>query len=148
MCQIDDTVRWYIAELVMEIIVSGAARNVVHCNLVLVRAISGEEAYEKAVLFGHKAETAYENPRGQQVRISFRGIKRLEETYEDLEDGAELTFEEFVGVPREEIDSWTLPKEKLSVFVPPNPGLEHDPDYRSAAVMQMAVEHLRPGSAG
>jgi Domain of unknown function (DUF4288) len=136
--------RWYLAELVMEITVSGAARNVVHRNLVLVRAISGEEAYDKAVFLGHKAETGYENPKGQQVRITFRGIRRLEETYEELEDGAELTFEEFVGVSPDEIDSWIPPREQLTVFVPPKPGREHDPDYRSADVMRMAVEELRP----
>ncbi|MGC2417060.1 MAG: DUF4288 domain-containing protein [Candidatus Acidiferrales bacterium] len=134
--------QWYLAELIMEITVSGAARNVVHRNLTLVRARSADEAHEKAVGFGYKAETTYDNPAGQQVLIAFRGLGSLEEMYEPLEDGAELTFEEFVSVPREEIESWIPPKEKLSAFGPPKPGREHDPDYRSAELMRKAVEQL------
>jgi len=126
----------------MEITVSGAAQNVVHRNLMLVQADSPDKAYEKAIGFGQKAETSYNNPKGQQVLITFRGVRRLEEMYEALEDGAELTFEEFVGIPREQIESWIPPKGELSAFVPPKPGREHEPDYRSVDVMQLAVERL------
>jgi hypothetical protein len=133
---------WYIGELIMEITVLGAERNVVHKNMVLIRADSPEQAYEKATHLGHNAETSYENPKGQPVRISFRGIATLESMYEELEDGAELTFEERVGVPLEELDRWIPPKEQLGVFVAPRPGREHDPDYRSKAVVEMAVDGL------
>ena len=34
------------------------------------------------------------------------------------------------------------PKEKLEAFIPPNPGQEHDPDYRSKKVMEEAVKML------
>lgn len=133
---------WYLAELVMEITVSGAERNVVHRNLTLVRANSPDEAYEKAVQYGHKAETSYDNLSGQLVQIIFRGVAKLDVLLEDLYDGGELRFEEHIGVAREEIDSWIPPKGRLSVFVPPKPGEEHDPDYRSGAVARMAVERL------
>ena len=41
--------KWYLAELVEEITISGDPRNVVHTNLVLVRADSAAEAYEKSL---------------------------------------------------------------------------------------------------
>jgi len=134
--------QWYLSELVMEITVSGARRNVVHRNLVLIRADSPEQAYKKAIELGQKAESSYDNPKGQQVKHTFRGVAKLEEMYEDPEDGAELTFEEYVGISSEEIGKWIPAKEKLQVFVPPRPGSEHDPDYRSRKVMAVAGDML------
>ena len=137
--------QWYIAELVMEITVEGALRNVVHKNLVLVRADAPEEAHGKAVGLGQKAETSYQNPKDRLVRIRFRGVSKLDVMYEDLEDGAELTFEEYVGVAPEDIQRLIPPKERLQVFIAPAPGREHDPDYRSKAVIRMAVDRAQSG---
>lgn len=139
---------WYIAQLVMEIIVGGSRQNVVHRNLVLIRAHSPDEAYEKALRFGGGGETSYKNPNGQPVDIRFRGVGMLEAMYEPLEDGSELTFEEHIGVSPEQINRWVRPKEQLQAFVAPTPGRDHDPDYRSAAVMETAVKMLeRSGSS-
>ena len=133
---------WYLAELVEEITVLGAERNVVHRNLVLIRADSPDQAYNKAIYFGHKAETSYENPEGRLVQIRFRGVSKLDVMYEDLEDGAELTFEEQVGISFDEIEKCIPPKDQLHVFVPPKPGRKHDPDYRSKAVIEMVFDQL------
>lgn len=134
--------QWYIAQLIMEITVSGALRNVVHKNLVLVRATSSNEAYDKAVGVGRKGETSYRNPDDALVRITFRGIGRLDEMYEDLEDGSELMFEEYIGVSPDEIERWIPAKERLQVFSAPTPGGKRDPDYRSKTVMEMAIDHV------
>jgi hypothetical protein len=134
--------QWYIGELIMEITVAEAARNVVHRNLVLIRADSPDEAYNKALSFGQKAQTSYLNPQDRLVQTRFRGVSKLDVMYEDLEDGAELTFEEQVGVPKEAIEQSIPPKEKLRVFVPPRPGRRHDPDYRSKGVMEMAINSI------
>ena len=133
---------WYVADLVMEITVLGATRNAVHRNLTLIRANSPTDAYEKALQFGRKAETSYDNPQGRLVTIEFRGVAQLDTLLEDLYDGGELTFEERVGVPPEEIRRMIPPRDQLRAFVPPKPGREHDPDYRSAAVVRMASEGL------
>src|SRR5437762_11462660 len=59
MAYIPENAKWYIATLIEEITVQGDARNVVHKNLVLVRADSPGEAYEKAQLLGKQAEASY-----------------------------------------------------------------------------------------
>jgi hypothetical protein len=133
-------VEGYIAELVMEITVFGASRNVIHRNIVLIRACDPHEAYEKATQLGFKGETSYKNPDKQSVAIKFRGISKLDATYEEIGDRAELTFEEQVGVSNEEIERLIQPKEKLRVFVPPQPGRKHDPDCRSKQVMELAID--------
>ena len=79
MSEVREVGEWYVAELIMEITVRGATRNAIHLNLVLVKALSPEEAYEKAVRFGQEAETSYDNPLGQPVEIRFRGVARLDE---------------------------------------------------------------------
>jgi len=144
MNSIREDTEWYIAEVVMEITVRGATRNAIHLNLILISAISPEEAYRKATRFGYQAETSYENPSGQTVEIRFRGIARLDEAVDGtLEDGSELIFEERFGVSPTEIEKMIPPKHNLAVFVSPRPGGKRDPDYRSAAVMQRAVEMLK-----
>jgi hypothetical protein len=133
---------WYVAELVMEITVFGDTRNVVHRNLVLVRADSAAAAYEKATQFGRKAETSYKNPEGQLVQIRFRGVARLEDLYEPLEDGAEIMFEESIGMSREQIDDLIPAKGQLTAFRAPQPS--SGPDYSSKEVLD-EVRRLRRG---
>jgi hypothetical protein len=139
---IPDDAEWYIAELVMEIVVHGARCNVVHRNLVLLHAHSPDEAYAKALQNGQNSETQYKNSKDQFVEIHFRGIAQLDVLYEPMTDGAELWFEEQLAVPESEIQAMVLQKEKLKAFTPPNPGLERDPDYGSKAVRDKAVSTL------
>jgi hypothetical protein len=133
---------WYIAEVVMEITVHGARRNALHRNLVLINAHSPQEAYDKALRIGQNGETEYENLKDQLVEIRFRGISKLDVVYEPLEDGAELAFEEQLGVPESEIQRMIPPKEALDAFTAPSPGKERDPDYRSKGVVEEAVRML------
>jgi hypothetical protein len=133
---------WYIADLLMEITVHGAKSNVIHRNLTLIRADSPEKAYQKAQQIGTQSETAYKNPQSQLVEIRFRGIAKLDAIYEPLEDGAELAFEEIIGVSEQEIQRIIPPREKLDVFVQPMPGRERDPDYRSQAVADQAFKMI------
>jgi hypothetical protein len=139
---------WYIADLLMEITVHGAKSNVVHRNLTLIRADSPEEAYQKAEKFGKEGETSYQNPKGQLVEIHFRGIAKLDAVYEPFEDGAELAFEEIIGVSEQEIQRTIPPKEKLDVFIQPTPGRERDPDYRSQAVVDQALRMIAEKKRG
>src|SRR5260370_3823593 len=118
MAHIPPEAQWYVAELVVEITVEDDPRNVVHKNLVLIRADSPEEAYEKALSLGREAETFYENPAGKQVRFKFRGLSELNVIQDELDHGAELLYEQKVEVSDEEIKRWVLPKELLAVFQP------------------------------
>lgn len=128
-------VEWYLAELVMKITVAEDPRNIVHQNLVLVRADSPDEAYEKALKFGKDAETSYDNPDGKAVRIMFEGLSGLDEIDEDIEDGAEIGFRYQVGLPDKQIKSLVRPRNRLPVFGP-RKGAE-GPDYSSGEIIAL-----------
>jgi len=46
--------KWYLADIVEEIRVQGNRRNVVHTNLILVRADSADEEYKDAIALGKR----------------------------------------------------------------------------------------------
>jgi len=126
---------WYLAELVMKIVVADDPRNVVHQNLVLVRADAPEEAYEKALHFGKGSETSYENPEGKLVQITFEGLSDLDLILEELEDGAELTFHYKINVSEEQLRSIVQPKDRLRAFLPPKRA--EGPDYASREILAL-----------
>jgi hypothetical protein len=133
---------WYVADLVMEITISGS-RNVVHRNLFLLSASTPDEAYQKALQLGSRSEQSYENPQGQRVDHKFRGIAKLDSIVDGtLEDGSELAFVEYVGIPEEELRQWICSKESLGAFFRFDPSRKFDPDYRSGEVMQQLAEAL------
>ena len=130
---------WFLAELVMKITVADDPRNVVHQDLVLIRASSPDEAYEKAIRFGKNGEISYDNPTGKTVQISFEGVSDLIDIIDDLYDGAELDFHYTVAMPEEKIQSLVPPRERLRAFLPPKwtrPELRDEgPDYTSGKIM-------------
>jgi hypothetical protein len=140
MAYIPDNAKWYLATLVEEIVVEGDSRNVVHKNLVLVLADCPERAYDSAMELGKKSEVSYENPDGRPVRIKFRGLSELNVVYDELEHGAELHFEELLGVSEEQIEALLRRREDLAVFRPITPST--GPDYSSRQVLQDAEQLL------
>lgn len=134
---------WYVAELLMEIKVSRATRNVLHRNLFLILATNADEAYQKAIQLGSRSEQSYQNPQGQQVDHKFRGVAKLDNIVDGtLEDGSELAFAEYIGIPEDQIRRWICPKDKLGVFFRFDPSRKFDPDYRSGEVMDQLAEAL------
>jgi hypothetical protein len=128
-------VEWFLAELVMKITVAGDLRNVVHQNIILVRASSPEDAYEKALGFGRGQETSYHNPSGKAVQFSFEGLSSLVQVYEELEDGAEISFRSKIGLSEKQIRSLVLPRTSLQAFLPP--AQAEGPDYSSREIMAL-----------
>jgi hypothetical protein len=124
---------WYVAELVQEITVEGDSRNVIHKKLMLIRADGPDQAYEKAVKLGRESENSYENPEGRKVQFRFRGLSELMVVYDEISDGAELLYEQKVGVPNEQIERWIQPKERLSSFR--SIEVSDGPDYSSKEIM-------------
>lgn len=138
--------KWYLADIVEQISVEGDSRNVVHTNLVLVRADSPEEAYQKALDLGMAAEQSFENPQGNLVTIHFRGLRDLNVIHDDLEHGAELSFQEELGMEEAEIAEWVRPKEELGVFrrIIPSKG----PEFGAREILEeidKEFPHLPPG---
>jgi hypothetical protein len=136
MAYIPENAKWYLATMVEEITIEGESRNVVHRNYVLIRGKSPEDAYEKAQELGKKSEVSYENPKGMLVRIRFRGLSELNVIYDEIEHGAELHYEELLGLSEQQVAALLRPRKDLAVFQPvsPSPG----PDYSSREVLEEA----------
>ncbi len=125
----------YLAEIVLEHVVEGDRRNLVHVNTCLVEAASPEEAYRKAIQLGREAQFRYLNTDSKRVRVRFRGLRELNVIHGALEHGAELSFEEAVAVPERKLKRWATPKRKLSVFAPRRPR-QGGPNYMPLSIMR------------
>lgn len=127
---------WYVAELVEQITVEGDSRNVLHKNMILIRADSPESAYQKALAIGKENELSYANPAGKLVEIAFRGLSELNVVHDELDHGAELAYEEQIGLSNEEIEKCVRSREELGVFRPPEP--PNGPDCSSKEIVDDA----------
>lgn len=134
---VPNDVKWFIAEIVEEITVKDDPRNVVHVNHNLIRADSPEEAYNKALELGRSGETQYENSKGKQVSVRFRRLRNLLVVYDELEHGAELMFEESIGMSSLDLQKMLKPKEEIEAFIPWQPSdFSKQPDYGSKEIIE------------
>ncbi len=115
--------------------------NVVHTNLVLVRADSPEDAHRKAIELGPAGDQSYENPDGKCVTFRFRGLHNLNVIHDELEHGAELIYSENTDWDESAIRQWVTPKEELGIFFPITPST--GPDYRSRDVVEDFTKDFR-----
>lgn len=136
--------KWWIADLIEEITVRGNSRNVVHCNTILVRADSPEEAYKKALRLGREGNISYENVARQEVRIRFRGIAHPDAIHDKLEHGAELSYSERVGVSRKQIQRLVKRKRELEAFRPYRFHPRRRPDYGARDIMEEVNRRFGP----
>ena len=136
MTHIPANAEWYLADIIEQITVEGDMRNIVHKNMVLLRAVSPDEAYAKAMALGRGREITYQNPSNKLVRIRFRGLSDLNVIGDQLEDGTEVLFVEKIGIDDAEIAKWIRPKDQLNIFraVKPN----DSPDYSSGEIVEAA----------
>jgi uncharacterized protein DUF4288 len=137
---IPQSAKWYLAEIVQQITVEDDPRNIIHTNLVLVRANSPEEAYQRAIELGTAGEASYENPDGKGVTIRFRGLHDVNVIHDELEHGAELIYSENMGMDESAIQEWLTPKEGLGIFLPITPST--GPDYRSRDIVEELYERF------
>ncbi|UBF28297.1 DUF4288 domain-containing protein [Kovacikia minuta CCNUW1] len=143
MAYIPDDAKWYIAEIVMECQVEGNSRNVVHTNIVLVRADSPEEAFEKAEELGRGGEDRYLNTSDQEVTFQYRGLRELNVIHDELEHGAELMYEEEIGVQEDELKAMISLKSDLAVFRDSQPRASDYPNYSSKEIMEQVNQRMR-----
>jgi hypothetical protein len=127
--------RWYLADVVLEHVIEGERRNLVHVNTHLVEAASPEEAYKKAGKLGRASQLRYLNADRKRVRVKFRGLRELNVVHDDLEDGVELSYQEIVGVPESKLRRWARPKKELAVFAPRRPR-RGGPNYMPLTIMR------------
>jgi hypothetical protein len=141
MAYVPHDAHWFLANLVEEIRVEGTKRSVVHVNYVLIEASSPEDAYNRAIEMGKRANQSYLNPRGKKVTVRFRGLNNLDVIYDPLEHGCEIMFREKLGQSESAIRKLLATKPKLEVFRPirNRPGR---PDYASKSIMDEANRAL------
>jgi len=75
-----ETARWFIAELIEELILSGNVGNVVHRKTRVIFADSHEDAFEKALALSTEHETSYLNQKhdsGQTRYWSFHELNLM-----------------------------------------------------------------------
>lgn len=53
---------------------------------------------------------------GRKGSWQFEGLTSLLPIYEELEDGAEITWDKYENRAVKKVKSWALPKDKLEVF--------------------------------
>jgi len=107
---------WYIAELIEEFRVEKQTTSLVHVNWVLIRAVDDEGAYKKALELGRKLNNQYHNTEGELVRVTFRGLRNLNKIHEDLEDGAEITYELYEDINSKAVEKMIVDKQQLAIF--------------------------------
>ena len=90
---------------------------------------------------GAQSAMEYENPQGKRVTVRFIGLAQLIVVYDRLEDGAELLYEEAVGVEKAKIRAMVRRKEDPAVFRPQTPTFR--PDYGPAEVFQEVLKLMR-----
>jgi len=110
--------KWYLAELVVEFLIDGEPKNVVHINWLLVRADSPEEAYERSLSLGAQYDNSYLNTDAKVVTARFRGLRDLNVIHGELEHGAELIYQKKTGLSAEDLEKLVAKKEELGVFAP------------------------------
>ena len=107
--------RWYVAVLVVSSKVEGQASAAPALDLQyrLVRAVSNEDAYRRALEFGHQETHSYSNADGQTVTWECLGLHDLSEIDDaELVDGTEV----YNQIVRKDPGSYIVAKERLSCF--------------------------------
>jgi hypothetical protein len=66
-----ETARWFIAELIEELILAGNVRNVVHRKTRVIFADSHQEAFEKALALSTEHETSYLNQKHESGQTRY-----------------------------------------------------------------------------
>lgn len=139
MAYIPKDAQWYVAELVMECRIEGESRNVVHVNIVLVRADSPEKGFEKAEQLGKEGEDSYLSPMNQRTVWLYRGLRDLNVIHDELEHGAELMFEERINISEGAVQEMITTKSQLNLFRPDKQRDPSRPNYGCKEIMEEAL---------
>ena len=126
--------KWYIAHEILYFESKSdkaRAKRTVWENLILIRADSPEEAYEKALQKGQSNEHAVKIG-STDGYCKFKGLRDLVLIYDQLEDGAELEWRELEMTPAV-LDRFVRPKGKLHAF-------NIDPSRKPQATLRPGVE--------
>lgn len=85
-----ETARWYIAELVEELILDGNIRNVIHRKTRVIFADCQEDAYEKALSLSQEHEPTYLNQTLKGAQTRYWGLNELNLLQDESEIPSQL----------------------------------------------------------
>ena len=136
MSYIPKDAKWYLADIVIEHRIEGDTRNVIHINTLLVRANSPERAYTRAMKLGQEAQYECRNSDDKEVQLVFRGLAGLSVIHDQLRSGAELIYQERIGLMEEQVEKLILPKAKLDVFEETPKPSKDKPNYMPKDIME------------
>jgi hypothetical protein len=144
------TRQWYVADIIIEIVVQRDPRNVVHINTVLVRAANDEEAYLKAIELGRRqAGDSYLNPAGKRVQTKFVGLRGLDLVHDPLTHGCEIMYEERVRVSRKQLSALVTKKSDLNLFRRRSEDKnDNRPDYSCGEIARDYEDYVKRVTSG
>ena len=116
-------------------------------NTIIVKAQNREVAYKKAMAVGRRGEGSEAwNKRGRKGAWRFEGLTLLLPIYEELEDGAEVLWEEHDGRTVRKIREMVRSKSDLSVFYDKEDGEVAPSSKRTSPKVGKAVAMLKKGT--
>ena len=87
----------------------------------LIKADSPEKAYDKAVKLGKESEYIFTNTDKIEMEWIFVGIGELLPIYEDIEDGAELMWNDYGFISNRRTMRMPYEKKELMELIKPKP---------------------------
>jgi len=90
----------------------------------LIKADSPEKAFDKAVKLGKEAEYKFTNTDKIEMEWIFVGIGELLPIYEDIEDGAELMWNDYGFISNRRTMKMTYKKKELIKLIKPKQQLK------------------------
>jgi hypothetical protein len=84
-----DMARWYVAELIEELILDGNVRNVIHRKTRVIFADSEEDAYEKALSLSSEHELTYLNQTHKAAQTRYWSLNELNLLQDEEADPAQ-----------------------------------------------------------
>ena len=86
----------------------------------LIKAKSGEEAYDKAIKIGKEGEFKFKNSDNLELEWSFVGIGDIIPIYEDnIEDGTEIMWTDYGNISNRRAERMARNKKELIEFIKP-----------------------------
>jgi hypothetical protein len=107
---------WFLAELIVAHKSTEWESQLVHINYVLLQASDNDSAYTKAKVYGEAYAVKLRNSDGEEVDITFEGVRELYPLGLVLSDGLELFYQELNDVSKATIAQWIVPREELRAF--------------------------------
>ncbi len=108
--------KWFVAEILVLNTASKSGSYVLHNNFVLIQADDPETAAVASGIRGRSYDDSFTNTDGETVTVRYLGLRNLHEIYDELENGAEILYEQFSLSSESEALEFVRPRGEFAVF--------------------------------